>query len=68
MPPKDKSATGRFPNNKLWGDGWRWAYFDAAVRSQTTSTDYEADCKGCHIPAQDDDWVYVQGYPVLRGR
>lgn len=63
-----KDATGRFPDSKLWGDGWGWAYFDAESTRQTTSTDYKADCLGCHVPAEENDWVYIQGYPVLRGR
>jgi len=62
-----KDSTGRYPGNKLWGDGWGWAYFDAKDRINTTTTDYEANCLGCHVPVQDQDWVYVQGYPVLQG-
>ncbi|MCP5084075.1 MAG: cytochrome P460 family protein [Alphaproteobacteria bacterium] len=61
-----KDAIGRYPGNKLWGDGWGWAHFDAKLPSKVTTTDYEADCKGCHVPAQSTDWVYVQGYPVLQ--
>ena len=60
-----KDSTGRYPDSKLWGEGWGWAYFDVQDPSTTTTTDYEADCLGCHIPAQDQDWVYTQGYPVL---
>ena len=62
-----KDTNNRFPDNKLWGDGWGWAYFDAKDRVRTKSTDYVENCKGCHVPAQDTDWVYVQGYPVLNG-
>jgi hypothetical protein len=61
-----KDSTNRYPGNKLWGDGWGWAYFDANDRVRTKSTDYEANCKGCHVPVQNSDWVYVQGYPVLK--
>lgn len=63
-----KDSKGRFPGNKLWGDGWGWAYFDADNRLETTSTDYKTDCKGCHIPAQETDWIYTQAYPVLKGK
>lgn len=63
-----KDATGRFPGNNLWGDGWGWAYFDAKDPVKTTTTDYVADCKGCHVPVQDTDWVYVDGYPVLHSK
>ena len=54
------------PGNKLWGDGWVWSWFDAAEPTRTTSTDYEADCQGCHRPAQATHRVYVEGYPLLR--
>jgi Cytochrome P460 len=52
--------------NKLWADGWGWSWFDAANPYKTTSTDYATDCQGCHIPAKATDWIYTQGYPVLR--
>jgi len=60
---KDKHA--RYPNNRLWGDGWGWSWFDAANPSKTTSTDYKTDCQGCHVPAKASDWIYVTGYPSL---
>jgi hypothetical protein len=61
-----KDSDGRHTGNKLWGDGWAWSWFDAANPSKTTSTDYKTDCRGCHVPAQASDWVYVVGYPPLR--
>ena len=61
-----KDDKGRFPGNKLWGDGWGWSWFDAADKSKTTSTDYKINCQPCHIPAESSDWVYVGGYPPLR--
>ena len=60
-----KDGVGRFPDNPLWGDGWGWSLFLADDPDTTVTQDYEADCIGCHIPAQDTDWIYVQGYPVL---
>jgi hypothetical protein len=60
-----KDADGRFPENPLWGHGWGWAFFEASDRITTTTGDYEAECLGCHVPAEETDWVYVQGYPVL---
>jgi hypothetical protein len=54
------------PGNALWGDGWGWSWFDADKPLKTTSTDYKADCRGCHVPAQSTNWIYVDGYPVLR--
>lgn len=63
-----RDSKNRYPDNKLWGDGWGWAYFDAKDRVRTKSTDYKTDCKSCHVPAEESDWVYVQGYPVLKGK
>ena len=60
-----KDAKGRFPGNDLWGDGWGWALFLAKEPARNVATDYETDCKTCHVPARKDDWVYVRGYPVL---
>jgi len=34
--------------------------------SKDVSTDYKKDCIGCHIPAKNSDWVYVNGYAVLK--
>jgi hypothetical protein len=60
-----KDSVGRFPGNKLWGDGWGWSWFDASNPQETTSTDYATDCQACHEPARQADWIYTQGYPVL---
>ncbi len=60
-----KDSKGRYPGNKLWGDGWGWAWFDADRPLQTTTVDYKAECLGCHVPAKANDWVYVNGYPPL---
>ena len=61
-----KDGTGRYPDNKLWGDGWGWSWFEADNPSETTSTNYKTNCLGCHVPARDSDWVYVDGYPPLK--
>jgi hypothetical protein len=61
-----RDATGRHVGNKLWGEGWGWSWFDAGNPMRTTSTDYKADCRGCHVPAQATEWVYLGGYPSLR--
>jgi len=60
-----KDSNGRYPGNKLWGDGWGWSWFDAASPSKTTSTDYQTDCRSCHVPARASDWVYIGGYAPL---
>jgi len=61
-----KDDVGRFPGNKLWGDGWGWAWFDAADPKKTTSTDYKKDCQACHVPAKESEWIYSDGYPPLK--
>ena len=60
-----KDAEGRFPENPLWGSGWGWALYPPDDPNTTVTTDYEADCLHCHVPAEATDWVYVQGYPIL---
>ena len=61
-----KDGKNSHPGNPLWGDGWGWSWFDADKPLKTTSTNYKADCHGCHVPAQSTDWIYVNGYPALR--
>jgi Cytochrome P460 len=61
-----KDGKGRFKGNPHWGNGWGWALFKANDPTKDVSTNYEKDCIGCHIPAKNTDWVYVQGYPALR--
>jgi hypothetical protein len=61
-----RNTTGRYADNKLWGDGWGWAWFDADSPTHTTSTDYKINCRSCHVPAQASEWIYVGGYPPLR--
>ena len=61
-----KDAKGRFPDHGLWGNGWGWALFNADDPSTTVTEDYEAECLACHIPAEENDWIYTYGYPALR--
>jgi hypothetical protein len=61
-----KDRKNDHPDNKLWGDGWGWSWFDAGKPLKTTSTDYKSDCQPCHVPAQSTDWIYSQGYAPLR--
>ena len=63
-----KDEKGRFPDNPLWGDGWGWALFKSDAPDKQVATDYKKDCLGCHIPAKMTDWVYIQGYPVLKSK
>ncbi|MCP3411217.1 cytochrome P460 family protein [Bradyrhizobium sp. CCGB01] len=61
-----KDTANKHPDSALWGDGWGWSWFDAGDRSKTTTTSYRAQCQACHVPAQESDWVYVDGYPPLK--
>jgi hypothetical protein len=63
-----KDENGRYPGNPLWGDGWGWALYKADAPDKQVATDYKKDCLGCHVPAKSTDWVYVQGYPVLKSK
>jgi hypothetical protein len=63
-----KDDKGRFPGNPLWGNGWGWALFKADAPDKQVATNFKKDCLGCHLPAQSTDWVYVQGYPVLKSK
>lgn len=60
-----KESKDTHPDNKLWGDGWAWSWFDAGNPSKTTSTNYKVDCLSCHEPVRPTDLIYVQGYPPL---
>ena len=61
-----KDEQGRFKDNPNWGDGWGWALFLANDKTKNVSTSYKKDCLGCHVPARNTDWIYLQGYQVLK--
>ena len=63
-----KDEKGRYPGNPLWGDGWGWALYKSDAPDKQVATNYKKDCLGCHVPAKSTDWVYVQGYPVLKAK
>ena len=63
-----KDTEGRFPNSPLWGNGWGWAFFNSGNPTNTVTKNWRTDCLGCHTPAQSTDWVFIEGYPVLRDR
>ncbi len=60
-----KDTKGRFESNPLWGDGWGWALFNVDQLNTPVTQNYKTECLGCHIPAQNDDWIYLSGYPLL---
>ena len=61
-----RDTKNRFPKNKLWAEGWGWALINADNPNKNVATDFTKDCKGCHLPAQKTNWVFVEGYPSLR--
>ena len=63
-----KDEKGSHPGNPLWGNGWGWALFKSDAHDKQVATDFKKDCLGCHIPAKATDWIYVQGYPVLKSQ
>ena len=60
-----KDQQGRFAGNTLWGDGWGWGLFKPDDPGKNIASDYKTDCIGCHIPAKDSDYIYVDAYPTL---
>jgi hypothetical protein len=61
-----KDSKARFPNNKVWGDGWGWALFKPDDLSNNRASNYKVDCLACHIPAKEKDWIYTEAYPILK--
>jgi hypothetical protein len=61
-----KESKNTHPDNKLWGNGWAWSFFNSANPVRTTSTNFKVDCLNCHEPAHATDYIYVLGYPPLR--
>jgi hypothetical protein len=60
-----KDRQGRFQGNPHWGEGWGWALYEAKNPALNVSKSFEETCKACHVPAQQSDWVFSQGYPTL---
>ncbi len=61
---KDSQNT-KAGQSPLWGDGWGWAFYEGAETQRTITTDYVSDCLGCHQPAEETDFLYTRGYPLL---
>lgn len=59
------SQNSKADRSPLWGDGWGWAFYEGAEMQRTITTDYQSDCLGCHQPAQETDYLYTRGYPLL---
>jgi hypothetical protein len=61
---KDASRA-RFPGNPHWGLGWGWALYEAGNPGTNISESYRESCQACHMPAKENDWVFIEGYPGL---
>ena len=61
-----RDSKDSYPGNPLWGDGWGWSWFDAGDPVTTTSTNYESDCKSCHVPASNSGLFAILGAPAWR--
>ena len=60
-----KDTQGRFPDSKIWGEGWGWALFMPDDPETNVASNFRAECLGCHVPAKSKDWVYTEAYPIL---
>lgn len=60
---KDADRSERGP---LWGAGWGWALYKPDRPDVNVATDFRADCIGCHMPAEGNDFIYIEAYPTLR--
>jgi hypothetical protein len=63
----------RFNDSPHWAKGWGWALFEnnnseGAAALQNVSKGFSASCQGCHVPAQSNDWIYIEGYPTLNSK
>jgi len=61
-----KDGAGKLGAGPRFGEGWGWAFYEGAEMKRTATTNYKNDCLGCHEPARGQDFLYVQGYPLLR--
>jgi hypothetical protein len=73
-----RDRTGRHAESEVWGDGWGWAWFDAADPAKPSrflpvkdnvpqpTFNYRENCQGCHAPAEATEWIYTEGYPPFR--
>ncbi|WP_439886371.1 cytochrome P460 family protein [Pseudomonas sp. MBLB4123] len=60
-----KDRQSRFPDNPHWAEGWGWGLYEAKNPAVNVSKGFAETCRGCHVPAQQSDWVFSQGYPTL---
>ena len=61
-----KDNCGRDYENPVWSEGWGWGLFSLEQGFKNQAKSFQQDCKACHLPAKDTDWVYIEAYPTLR--
>lgn len=65
-----RDRKNRFPNNDIWGGGWGWALYKAGDPAKNVNQNWKqgdlSNCHGCHAPARDTEWVFIDGYPKIR--
>lgn len=65
-----RDRQNRFPDNTAWGEGWGWALFTPDSPNTSTTDNWKGEgfnnCFGCHVPAKDTEWVFIEGYPTVR--
>ena len=58
---EDSKGRSEWPVGRWWG----WARFKANEPARNVATNFKSDCLPCHVPAKQDDWLYIRGYPLL---
>lgn len=65
-----RDRENRFPDNKIWGEGWGWALYTADAPAKNVNSNWKEgnldNCFGCHTPARNTEWVFIEGYPTIR--
>ncbi len=65
-----RDRQNRFPDNQACGEGWGWALFTADDPETNLTKNWKGEgfnnCFGCHTPAKNTEWVYIEGYPTVR--
>ena len=65
-----KDNNQRFEGDARWGGGWGWALFKSDQPNINVTKNWKGEgfnnCFGCHIPAKNTGWVYLEGYPTLK--
>lgn len=61
-----KDNENRFAGKPNWGDSWRWALIKSSSPEAKTQNNYKKECFNCHITAKKTDYIYMDGFTLLR--